>query len=163
MGFPEGLSHGGHMKRLTYIYWLLPLLVLLSCGDSLIALIGAGGALAVAIPLILVVWGLVWMRLYSTGLLRPETAVLAILPQSIYYMARYTGTDFFTAPAAQNLYALSWLTFVAVIIMSMKPAAADGKPKRLAQDATFILMCLVTIAYSFATMATYALTLFYRS
>lgn len=149
------------MTRLTYIYWVLPLFVLLSCGHTLVGLMGAGWALAVAIPLIMLAWGVVWMRLYSTRLLRPEAAALSVLPHSIYFMAEYSGTSFFTAPAAQNLYALSWLAFAVVIIMSMRLAKTDGKRLRPSKDAVFILMSLVTIAYSFGTMASYALSLFH--
>lgn len=151
------------MNRLTYIYWVLPLFALLGCGPSLVGLMGAGWALAVAIPLILLAWGAVWMRLYGTGLLRPEAAVLTVLPHSIYFIAAYSGTSFFTtAPAAQNLYALSWLAFAIVIILSMRTAKTDGKQLRPSKDAVFILMALVTIAYSFGAMASYALSLFHK-
>lgn len=150
------------MKRQTYIYWFLPLFVFLSCGNTLAGLMGSGWALAVASPVIILAWAVVWLRLYYSRLLRPEAAVLAVLPHSIYFMARFMGTDFFTHAAGQNLYALAWLAFVFVAIASMRLSPADVQKRvKWSRDAVFILMCLVTVAYAMGAMASYASILFY--
>lgn len=151
------------MNRRTYIYAALPLFLLLGSGDLLVNKAGEVAALCIAILLILLAWGLVWVRLYQTKRLRPEAAVLTILPQGAYFTACYGQSQLFTSPTWQNLYALSWLAFAAVIIMSLLPSTADRSAKKPSHDGVFILMTIVTLGYTFTTMATYLTTLIERS
>lgn len=131
------------MTRRTYIYMALPLFVILSCGQLLCACLGATGALIVASLVILLAWGVVWVRLYSLRL-RPEFAVLSILPHGIYYAARFTGTQLFaTHPALQNLYALTWLGFVGVGLAGMRDTARPAS-----KDPVFLLMVPLVLLYS---------------
>lgn len=147
------------MNRRLYIYWALPLFVLLGCGRNLAWLVGSGALmLAIALPLILLTWGVVWLRLYRSKLLRPELAVLAILPQSLYFAAKYTG--FHANTHSQTLFVLAWLGFAFVVIESMRTGEGEP-PKRASKDAVFLLMCAAVVLYASTTMAQYALDLFY--
>lgn len=151
------------MKRLNYIYWGVPLFVLLSCGSLLTGLLGTGAAmLAVVFALIIVVWGVVWVRLYTGGRLRPEFAILTVLPHSAYYLATYFNSKLFTDPTWQNMFGLSWLAFVVIMLISLRPGKTDEKHLRMAKDSTFIIMAILTVAYAWSTMAAFANQLFYK-
>lgn len=144
------------MNRRTYIYCATPLLVLLSCGQMLENLLGATWALVLAGVVMLVVWGLVWMRLYKMEGLRPEFAVLSILPHSIYFFAQQFGTEFIAQSAAlRNLYFLSWLGFAGVAIASVRPSAGDTPTPRKKNDAVFLLMAPLICLYSLYTFVQY--------
>ncbi len=151
------------MKRLNYIYWCVPLFVLLSCGSLLTGVLGTGLLmLAVVFALILVIWGVVWIRLYMGGRLRPEFAILTVLPHSAYYLATYFRSSLFTDINWQNAYGLSWLAFVAVMFISLRPDKSDEKRERMSKDRTFILMSILTVVYAWSTMAAFANQLFYK-
>ena len=147
------------MTRRTYIYWALPLFALLSCGPMLgSGAVGSLGVLLAASVAILVAWGVMWLRLY--GLFpnsRPEFAVLGVLPHAIYYASRYFGIQAFAqSPAWQNLYALTWLGFAGVGIVSMRQGVRDGAPRlRTSQDAVFLLMIPIILLYSASTFTAY--------
>ena len=150
------------MKRLNFIYSAVPLFVLLGCGPLLTGLLGTSAImLAVVFIFIIVAWGVVWMRLYTGGRLRPEFGILSVLPHSIYYLSIYSQTKVFTDPTWQNLYGFSWLAFVGVMLISLRPGKPDENHTRMSKDRTFILMAIMTIAYAFSTMASFASQLFY--
>ncbi len=150
------------MKRTNYIYWGVPLFVLLSCGSLLTGLLGTGLLmLGVVFTLIVITWGVVWMRLYTGGRLRPEFAILTVLPHSMYYLATYFGSKIFTDASWQNVYGFSWLAFIGVILISLRPGKVDEKRERVKKDSIFILMAILTIAYAWSTMAAFANQLFY--
>lgn len=146
------------MNRLTYLYWLTPLMVLLSCGRMLTDLLGAGPLLFVVIlPFIFLTWGIVWMRLYNDGkpILRPEFAILSILPQSIYFTAMAMDTDLLHHYVWQNIYVICWVAFVATIILSLKPEHKKDKKISPTKDLIFCMMCILTVVYAFTTMGAY--------
>lgn len=150
------------MNRLKYLYWLTPLMILLSCGRMLTGVLGTGWQMAVVVaPLILLTWGIVWLRLYSTGTLRPEFAILSILPQSIYFAAKGTGTELLYQPVWQNLYVISWVAFAFVIIISLKPNHKQDKKQPLSKDLIFGMMSILTVVYAFTTMGAYAAEICY--
>ncbi|MBR5213642.1 MAG: hypothetical protein IKV92_05200 [Akkermansia sp.] len=150
------------MNRLKYLYWLTPLMILLSCGRPLTDLLGAGWLMAaIIIPFILLTWGIVWLRLYSTAVLRPEFAVLSILPQSIYFVAKGTGTELLHEPVWQNLYVICWIAFAMVIILSLKPKHKQDKNQPLSKDLIFGMMSILTVVYAFTTMGAYAADICY--
>ncbi len=125
-------------------------------------ILGGLGALIVGMIVVLITWGVVWMRLYGMRRLRPEFAVLSILPQAIYYVVKYIGEKslepFFT-PAVQNLYFLTWVAAMGVIIFTLRPGYHDDRlPVR--HDPMFIMMSILTIAYGITTWANYAGELF---
>ena len=150
------------MNRLKYLYWLTPLMILLSCGRTLTDLLGAGWLMAaIIIPFILLTWGIVWLRLYSTAVLRPEFAVLSILPQSIYFVAKGTGTELLHEPVWQNFYVICWIAFAMVIILSLKPKHKQDKNQTLSKDLIFGMMSILTVVYAFTTMGAYAADICY--
>lgn len=151
------------MDRRKYIYLATPLFVLLSCGRLLEELLGTAGALAVAGVAAVIAWGLVWLRLYKQRRLRPEFAVLSILPQSIYFIDKQVNSQLFTdSPAWQNLYALTWLGFVVVGIASIRPITGDTPApgaSRLLRDPVFVLMTPLICLYALVTFTQYYTTL----
>lgn len=150
------------MNRLKYLYWITPLMILLSCGRMLTDILGTGWVLAVVmIPLILLTWGIVWLRLYGARILRPEFAILSILPQSIYFAAKSTGTELLYQPILQNLYVLAWVGFAIVMILSLKPKHKEDKNIPLSKDLIFGMMSILTVVYAFTTMGAYAAEICY--
>lgn len=149
------------MKRLNYIYTAVPLFVLLSCGSLITGLLGTSALMLAVVSLfIIAAWGVVWVRLYTGCRLRPEFAILSILPHSIYYLSRFLDSKLFTDPTWQNIYGLSWLAFIVVMLISLRPGRADEKHERMAKDRTFIMMAILTLFYAWSTMASFALELF---
>ncbi|MBR5894370.1 MAG: hypothetical protein IKZ13_02365 [Akkermansia sp.] len=150
------------MKRLNYIYRAVPLFVLLSCGPMLTGLLGTSGLmLAVVFLLILIAWGVVWVRLYTGGRLRPEFAILSVLPHSVYYLCRFFESSVLTDKIWQNIYGFTWLAFIFVMLISLRPGKADEKRERVSRDRVFILMAILTVVYAWSTMASFASQLFY--
>lgn len=144
------------MERRTYIYLATPLLVFLSCGRLLEAQLGATWALVVAAALILPTWGIVWARLYRAQMLRPEFAVLSILPHSIYFISKQADTALFAqSPACQNLYALTWLAFAGVSMASVSTGRGDTPARRPLQDPVFLLLGFLILIYTVTTFFQY--------
>ena len=149
------------MKRLNYIYAAIPLFVLLSCGPLITGLLGTGGLMLAVVSLILIVtWGVVWMRLYTGGRMRPEFAILSILPHSIYYLSLFFDTNLFTDASWQNVYAFTWMGFLAVMLISLRPGRADDNHERVARDRTFIFIAILTLFYAWSTFSSFAVQLF---
>ncbi len=151
------------MKRQTYIYWAVPLFTLLGCGASFEAAFGATGTLVVGSLIALLTWGLVWMRLYTGGRMRPECAVLSILPQLLFFVLIALGETgenaAFAAPAWQNLYFLLFVASVIVQILSLRPGQAD-ESRTTSQDPVFIILTVLILANGFFSWAHYAARLF---
>lgn len=145
------------MDRRTYIYWATPLFILLSCGPLLEGTLGAVGALAVAAVVAVVAWGVVWLRLYTRARLRPEFAVLSILPHSIYFLERYFHSHLFVdSPAWQNVYALTWVAFACVCIAGVR--CGRGEPPArltLGVDSICLLMIPLILIYSVSSFCRY--------
>ena len=140
------------MDRRTYIYWALPLFVLLSCGKLLGTTIGSLGALVVAGILMIVAWGVVWLRLYRSHVLRPEFAILSILPYAIYYIYRYSGSTIMQeSPVYQNLYALTWLGFVGTVTAGMRQESI----RTIREDNVFLFMAPIILLYTACTFIQY--------
>lgn len=149
------------MNRLKYIYLSVPLLVLLSCGPLLTGLLGTGWALASVItPLILLTWGIVWMRLYSTGKARPEFAILSILPFAVYYLEKAEISNILVEPAWQNLYAIMWIAFAVIYIISLRPGHKEDKQLPAAKDQIFLMLCILTVIFSAYSFLNFAAELF---
>ncbi len=151
------------MKRQTYIYWAVPLFTLLGCGGAFESLFGPLGMLVAGSLLTLLTWGVVWMRLYTAQLARPEFAVLAILPQLLYFVMVAMGETGagtpFSAPAWQNLY---FLLFVAAMVMqSLSFRAAPGdETSKSPKDRVFLILTVLIIANGLLSWAHYAARLF---
>lgn len=139
------------MKRLTYIYLLIPLYTALSFVGAAQRWLGAYGALALGGLLCLAVWAIVWLRLYRAGKIRPEFAVLSVLPTLSYLILNAVGEEARAAlstPALQNLYFLEWVAAAIVIILSLRRDTCDGEPRKWTQDATLHLTSIFVILYT---------------
>ena len=150
----------GMKKRLTFIYSALPLIVLL---NNLPSFFAGCWQLIVSGVLALALWALVWMRLYHTGKLRPEFAVLFILPQMLAYIVLYAGKEnlaLYLTPTVQNLYFLLW---VGAIFTGIKSIAAGAweKPKQGERDTLFIVMTVLIIAWGLMSWSSFASLLFF--
>ena len=150
------------MNRLKYIYWLAVLMILLSCGRMLTDFLGTGWLLwLIVAPIILMTWGVVWIRLFGLNNMRPEFAILTIMPQSIYFMAKSADTELMHQPVWQNVYVVLWVLFCIIIIMSLRPEHKSDKKMPLAKDQIFIMMSILTVIYAVTTMASYAAEICY--
>ncbi len=151
------------MTRRTYIYCAIPLFTLLGCGASYVHMLGSTAALILGAALALPTWGLVWARLYATGRLRPEFAILSILPQLIFFLLVFAGqtaqTSDFVAPMWQNIYFILTLAAMAIQMVSLRPGPKDEQ-RRPAQDPTFIFLSILIIANGFFSWVQYASILF---
>lgn len=134
-------------NRFTYICSILPAVFLL---NNIPHYLHGLGQLISAGILALLVWGLVWLRLYHTGRLRPEFSVLTVLPQSIAYVCAYAGMTIPQAEASplwQNLYALLWIGVAYVGICTMRPGTWEQPQGK--RDSVFVMMWIMTVVYSF--------------
>ena len=94
-------------------------------------------ALVVASVAMIVVWGAAWARLCRQKL-RPEFAVLSILPHLTFFVAQYTQTSIFSeTPFWGTLYALMWLGCFGIAIVTVLPDAKGASPWR---DSVFLLL-----------------------
>ncbi len=151
------------MTRRTYIYCAIPLFTLLGCGASFVHMLGSTAALILGALLAVPAWGLVWARLYATGRLRPEFAVLSVLPQLAFFLLVYTGQtgeqSAFMAPLWQNIYFLLTLAAMAVQIISLRPGLREA-PARPMQDPPFVFLTILILANGFISWVQYASVLF---
>ncbi len=151
------------MTRRTYIYCAIPLFTLLGCGASLVHMLGGTAALIIGALLAVPAWGLVWVRLYTTARLRPEFAILSILPQLIFFLLVYSGhtgaESSFAAPLWQNIYFLCVLASMGVQIVSLRPGPQEEQ-RRAMQDPPFVFLSILILVNGFISWAQYASILF---
>lgn len=134
-------------NRFTYICSILPAVFLL---NNLPGFFHGYVSLIVAGALALAVWVLVWLRLYSTKSLRPEFAILTIVPQMAVYSLIQGGSDIincFNTTTYQYIYTFLWIAAAFVGIRSMK-AGAWEKPKGK-KDSVYVMMSILTAVYCF--------------
>ncbi len=150
-------------KRLTYIYWAVPLFTLLGCGSTLVSLLPLMAGVAVGALLALLTWGVVWMRLYANQRLRPEFSILAVLPHLCFFglvAAGETGAEgAFASSAWQNTYFLLFLASMAVQLFSLRPGPGEPR-KKASQDSVFVLLGILVLVYGFFTWMSFAPILF---
>lgn len=150
------------MQRTTYIYRIVPLMVVLSCGRLMEGLLGSWVALIIGCVVAVVAWAVVWLRLYGMRRLRPEFAILSILPQILYFAAKVCPVNLlqeYATPAIQNTYFVVWVAAVSIIIFSLRPGYHDDR-RPVAHDPMFIMMSIITLAYGLSTWANYAADIF---
>lgn len=142
------------MKRLKFIYVAAPLTVAL---NAVPGMMGASvWRLVTAVLLALALWAVTWIRLYHTGKLRPEYAVLTIVPAVCFHVLQYAGpeyTETFNTPGWQNFNFFLWLAAIFVTIRALLPAADEYKG-RMATDSVFIFMTIITVVYGIGCWAT---------
>ena len=151
------------MTRRSYIYCAVPLFTLLGCGATFVQLMGATATLIIGTLLALIAWGLLWVRLYDNGKMRPEFSLLGVLPALTFFVLAFTGNvgegGAFAAPAWQNIYFLFMLASIAVQIASLCPGSKD-EPRRPTQDPPFIFLSVLIIANAFMSWVHEAAYLF---
>lgn len=141
------------MKRLKFIYFAAPLTVAL---NALPGYLDGAWRIATALLLALALWAVVWMRVYFTGKLRPEYAVLVIVPATSYHILQSVGkeyTSIFNTPGWQNFNFFLWVAAIVVMIRALLPSAQEFKG-RLATDSVFIFMSIIATVYGISCWAT---------
>lgn len=141
------------MTRLKFIYLAAPLTVAL---NALPGFLNGVWRIAAALILALVLWAVVWMRVYFTSKLRPEYAVLAIIPAVVYHVMQTIGVEYiatFNTPGWQNFNFFLWIAAIVVTIRALLPSAQEFRG-RLATDSVFIFMSIITTVYGISCWAT---------
>ena len=134
------------MKRLHFIYLAAPLTVAL---NSLPAMLGGVWSLVLTVVLAIALWSVVWIRLFTNKKLRPEFAIMAVVPAASFYILKAAGPEYqtvFSSPGWQNFNFFLWLASIAVIIRALLPTAQEHHG-RLATDSVLIFMSIISIFY----------------
>lgn len=135
------------MKRLSYIYSASVLTVAL---NTLPGMLEGTFRIAAASALALGLWAVTWMRVYTNKKLRPEFAILSILPALSYHIFSGAGREYlalFSSPGWQNFNFFLWLASAWVVIRALLPTPEEYKG-RLAKDSVFIFMTIISIVYT---------------
>ncbi len=141
------------MKRLTFIYLAAPLNVAL---NTIPGMLGGTWQMISAIMLGLVLWSVVWLRVYANGKIRPEFAVLSVLPAVSCQIIQSAGEEYitmFNTVGWQNLNFFLWLAAIFVNIRALLPTPAEYRG-RLAADSVLIFMSIITTVYCLSCWAT---------
>lgn len=141
------------MKRLHFIYLAAPLSVALNAIPDMLQGVWR---IVVALILAVILWGVVWIRCCTNKKLRPEFAILAIIPQIFYHTLQSISAKYaaiFNTPGWQNFNFFLWVAAVVVMVRALLPAPKEHKG-RLATDSVFIFMTIITVAYSISCWAT---------
>lgn len=146
------------MKRLHFIYAAAPLTVALNALPSL-----ADGVwrMVIAGVLALALWTVVWFRVYTNKKLRPEFAIMVMLPALSYHILQVAGPEYaatFHTPGWQNFNFFLWIAGIFVTIRALLPTPQEYNG-RLAGDSVFIIMTIITVVYSLSSWATTHTTL----
>lgn len=134
------------MKRLHFIYLAAPLTVALNTLPALFGGIGGGFVMAI---LAIALWGVIWTRFYTNRKLRPEFAILAVVPSVCHYLLSEASTDYqavFNSPGWQNFNFFLWLAAIVVMVRALLPAPHEYNG-RLATDSVFIFMSIISTVY----------------
>lgn len=148
------------MKRLTYIYWAAPLTLAL---NSVPGLLGNGtAALLAASVLAIALWGVVWMRLYTNKKLRPEFAILSILPATAGYFVAAMGAEvqeLLQTPTWQNMYFFLWVATLFVYLRTLLPAPQEEK-RPLRKDPVLLFIGALCTLYLLSSWVSFNNMLF---
>ena len=134
------------MKRLNFIYAAAPLTVAL---NTLPGMLGGVWQLVTAGVLAVMLWAVVWLRVYTNRKLRPEFAIMVIVPALGYHILQWAGPEYattFYTPGWQNFNFFLWLASMFVTIRALLPTPQEYKG-RLAGDSVFIFMTIITVVY----------------
>ena len=140
------------MKRIHFIYFAAPLTVAL---NTLPGILEGKAGIILASVLAMLLWGIVWMRLYTNKKLRPEFAVISVIPAACHYILSQAGAEYqavFSSTGWQNFNFFLWLAAIAVVIRALLPTPQEYKG-RLATDSVFIFMTIITTVYGLSCWA----------
>lgn len=144
------------MTRKTYIYWAIPSFTALSCLPSLFAgILPNLVATIIAAIMILLCWAIIWLRFFQSKALRPEFAILSILPMLIYVLTRVAPAgsfEYFISPTWQNAYFFLWLTSGIVVYYSFEPSLIEREALNGSRDPVRRIMTVVTGVYIISSL-----------
>lgn len=147
------------MKRLSYIYSASLLTVAL---NTLPGMLEGTSRIVAASVLAIGLWAVTWLRVYTNKKLRPEFAILSILPALSFHIFSGAGREYlalFASPGWQNFNFFLWLASAWVIIRALLPTPEEYRG-RMAKDSVFIFMTIITIVYTTSCwMATHSIFL----
>ncbi len=137
-----------------YMYWVLPLFTLLSCIPLLFNFLNTVVALILAALLLVLCWGVVWMRLYMTQLARAELSILSIFPMGFFVYLRAVPETMEQLQGAMwsNFYFFSWLATFYIAFVSFRAAPLD-KVAQGQRDVPRIMLTCMSALFCFATWA----------
>ena len=140
------------MKRLSYIYCAAPLMVAL---NTLPGMLDGTWRIAAALVLAVGLWSVTWLRVYANKKLRPEFAILVMLPGLCYHAIQAAGSEYiqaFSSPGFQNLNFFLWVAATIVTLRALLPTLQEYSGPR-SRDSVFIFMTIITIVYNFSSWA----------
>ena len=140
------------MKRLQYIYCAAPLTVAL---NAIPPMLDGVWRVAVAVVLALALWTVTWFRVYANKKLRPEFAIMVIVPALSFHVIQSAGNGYveaFQTPALQNFNFFLWVAAMWVTIRALMPNSQEYTG-RVARDSVFIFMTIITVVYHFSSWA----------
>ena len=141
------------MKRLQYIYCAAPLTVALNGIPGFLDGMWRGAA---AVLIALALWTVTWFRVYANQKLRPEFAIMVILPALCFHVIHAAGEDYiaaFSTPVFQNINFFLWLAAIWVTIRTFLPTPQEYSGPR-SRDSVFVFMTIITIVYHLSSWAT---------
>ncbi len=152
------------MTRKTYMYWALPLFTLASCIPQFFGMVSPITALIISGVILLACWAVVWLRLFMSGLARPEFSILTVFPLAFFcylklspeLLASMQGNTWST------FYLLSWLVAGSIGVISFGATDAD-KPPKGERDTTRVILSSVTILFCLFTWISSAKLLFLQN
>ncbi len=146
------------MSRKSYFYCLIILGTFLNiCMGSKDA-VGETAWMIINTLLIIIAWGCVWMRLFTSAKLRPELSILTILPSALYVYFMTVGKPMLSY-YSEFFNLLAWAVAALVLIVSIRPTHQEKKQQEGSDYAGTILMVL-TILYSLGGWASTSFSLF---
>lgn len=134
------------MKRLNFIYLAAPLTVAL---NTLPGMLGGVWSMVLAVLLAMLLWGVMWARVFTNRKLRPELAVMAVVPATGNHILQAAGPEYlavFSTPGWQNFNFFLWLAAIVVTIRALLPTPEEYKG-RLSGDSVLIFMSIITAVY----------------
>ena len=141
------------MKRLQYIYCAAPLTVAL---NAIPGMLDGMWRVSIAALLAVALWSVTWFRVYTNQKLRPEFAIMVMVPALSFHVIQSAGADYvaaFSTPAFQNFNFFLWLATIWVTIRAFLPTPQEYTGPR-SRDSVFIFMTIITVIYHLSSWAT---------
>ncbi len=154
------------MTRKTTIYWAAPAFTLLSCMPNLQPVLPPLLWGALFLLLVVLSWGIVWMRLYTSQLLRAEFSLLAVLPFLCFGYLTTLGEPMLAQLSTagwQNAYFMLWIVALYISIRCLSPTKAERSTITTKLDRIGVIMKVLSSVYMLSAWATTANILYHLS
>ncbi len=141
------------MKRLSFIYAAAPLMVAL---NALPGMLGGVWRCMAAVVISLALWAVMWLRFYTNRRLRPEFAILVIVPALFHHILQSAGQQYiatFQTSGWQDFNFFLWAAAIFVFIRAILPTPEEYKG-RLSGDSVFIFMTIISVVYGLSCWVT---------